>query len=116
VFRRREIGGVDSIAPPRDGEIAAVSVVTPWYALRVTITPCLRVALFATRRARSFASDPVQVYITFARARGRVPRRSSEYSMRRVFRYRVFVFTSAAWAAIASTTRGCEWPTDGTLL
>ena len=64
--------GASDPSPPSDGEIAAISVVTPWYALLVTTTPVPPVACLAMRRARSFASLPVQANIMVSMSAGSV--------------------------------------------
>jgi hypothetical protein len=102
----RAHGGIPS-TPTRDGEIPATSVVTPWYAFQVTMTPSPPVAAFATRRARSLASEPVQVNMTWPRpVPANVASSCSAYSIVASDRYRVWVLSRAACSAIAATTRG----------
>ena len=68
------------------------------------------------RQARSFASLPELTNRTRSRPPGIVAARRSASSTTASCRYRVFVFSGAAWPAIASTTRGWACPTTGTLL
>ncbi|QWG21780.1 hypothetical protein KMZ93_17485 [Bradyrhizobium sediminis] len=59
---------------PSEGESSASALVTPWQALSVTMKPVPPAQVRATRKARSLASLPVQVNMTWPISAGKVAR------------------------------------------
>ena len=84
--------------------------------MAVTITPVPPVKVRAIRTPRSLASLPVQVNIAWAGPTECVASSRSAYPTTPSVRYLVCVLSVASCRDTASVTRGCECPTDGTLL